>query len=205
MSDTGKKRKAESTEESVAKVDNNRGSSVTSTSVGVARPCGKPSSTTAAMERNAKRVRQENVVRLSKKELGELTTKIISTLQVDGPQTLHSISGALKASQVYVARVLDVLLSTPIVAVSKNSKQEIVYRYCHGKKLPFAVDLKTLKNDVSTEMDALSKTYDLLIQLRSLCSAQGKSSLTAEDEKQLLSCIEQVTDLEAKKDKSSCT
>ena len=192
MSDLGKKRKAEDVEETAPKVDSSNsdinicGSSVTST--------------TDATKSKAKRARQANVCRLSKEELNELTSRIISTLQVDGPQTLHSVTGALEASQVYVARVLDVLLSTPIVAVSKNSKQEIVYRYCHGKKLPFAVDLKTLRKDISTEMEALSQTYDLLIHLRSLCSAaHGKSSLTAEDERQLLKCIEQVTDVEAKK------
>ena len=49
-------------------------------------------------------------------------------------------------------------------------------------------------------MEALSQTYDLLIHLRSLCSAaHGKSSLTAEDERQLLKCIEQVTDVEQRR------
>ena len=123
MSDLGKKRKAEDVEETAPKVDSSNsdinicGSSVTST--------------TDATKSKAKRARQASVCRLSKEELNELTTRIISTLQVDGPQTLHSITDTLEASQVYVARVLDVLLSTPIVAVSKNSKQEIVYRYSY--------------------------------------------------------------------------
>ena len=154
-------------------------------------------------------VKRAKISRLPRDELKHLTTKVIATLQVNGPQTLQAITDNINANKVHISRVLDVLLSTPLIAVSKsNSGSQVLYRYCHGKKLPTSVNMKTLRNDISYEMTALSETYELLIHLRSVAAnldeknrASSSPLISTEAEKELLQCIERVKQLEESKNK----
>ena len=73
------------------------------------------------------------------------------------------------------------------------------------KKLPTSVNMKTLRNDISYEMTALSETYELLIHLRSVAAnldekiASSSLLISTEAEKELLQCIERVKQLEESK------
>ena len=156
-----------------------------------------------------KRFKRAKISRLPRDELKELTNNIISTLQVNGPQTLQNLVDTLNANKVHISRVLDVLLSTPLLSVSKaTDSTKVLYRYCHGKKLPTSINMKSLRSDVSYEMTALSETYELLIHLRSVCAninelkrnSNSSSSIpfNMDLEKELLECVEHVKQLEDK-------
>ena len=167
---------------------------------------------TSSIVKNPNQVRpfkRAKISRLPRDELKDLTNNIISTLQVNGPQTLQNLVDALNANKVPISRVLDVLLSTPLLSVTKaTDSAKIVYRYCHGKKLPTSINMKSLRSDISYEMNALSETYELLIHLRSVCAninelrrnSNSSSSIpfNMDLEKELLECVEHVIQLEDK-------
>ena len=137
------------------------------------------------------------VKRLSFEETQELTNRIISFLQVSGPMTLDSIAASVDIQKVHVARILDILSTTPIVSVVReednNEDTRYLYQYCEGKKLPMPVSLKTLRADISKEMKGISETYESVSQLRAFLSRPSKG---LKDDMALKALLENILDKE---------
>ena len=134
--------------------------------------------------------------RLSWDETSALTENIVAALQTGGSQTLPELAVACGSDEIYVSRVLDILVTTPLVSVKVSPHEDdsagnkVMYTYCEGKVLPYPVKLKTLLSDINEEMKAISNTYESLGELRKLLLVPPSRDSDAELKKYILYSME---------------